>query len=154
MERRRPYSAEERRELWARWKSGESVSEIGRALGRERSTIHRTIREYGGVAPPERRRGRLALKLSEREEISRGVAAGQSARWIAARIGRSASTVHARAESARRPRALPALPMRTDARGSVVGGLSGASSRANLSLRAWSRRSCERSGRRNRSWAG
>jgi IS30 family transposase len=91
--KRRAYSARERRELWERWKRGESVSEIGRALDRDRSTVHRTIREYGGVAPPERRRSRSALTLQEREEISRGVAAGDSARRIAARLGRSPSTV-------------------------------------------------------------
>lgn len=83
----------ERRELWERWQRGESVAEIGRALGRERSTIHRTIREYGGIAPLERRRSRLALTLQEREEISRGAAVGESARGIAARLGRSPSTV-------------------------------------------------------------
>jgi transposase, IS30 family len=91
--RRREYSASERRELWQRWKRGESISEIGRALDRDRSTIHRTIRAYGGVPPSERRRSRLALTLQEREEISRGVAAGESARRIAARLGRSASTI-------------------------------------------------------------
>jgi IS30 family transposase len=91
--RRRGYSTQERRELWERWKRGESVSEIGRALDRDRSTVHRTIREYGGVAPPERRRSGLALTLAEREEISRGVAAGESARRIAARLGRSPSTI-------------------------------------------------------------
>jgi IS30 family transposase len=62
-------------------------------LDRERSTIHRTIREYGGVAPPERHRSRRALTAQEREEISRGVAAGDSARRIAARLGRSPSTI-------------------------------------------------------------
>lgn len=69
---RRKYSAEERRELWERWKRGESVSDIGRALDRAPGTIHCTIREYGGVAPRERRRSRFALTLAEREEISRG----------------------------------------------------------------------------------
>jgi IS30 family transposase len=91
--RQRAYSAEERRELWERWRRGESVAGIGRALGRERSTVHRTIREYGGIAPSERRRSRLALSLQEREEISRGAAVGESARGIAARLGRSPSTV-------------------------------------------------------------
>jgi IS30 family transposase len=90
---RRQYSAQERRELWERWKRGESVTEIGCALDRDHGTISRTIREYGGVAPPERRRSQLALTLQEREEISRGVAVGESARGIAARLGRSPSTV-------------------------------------------------------------
>jgi len=79
--------------LWDRWKRGESISDIGRALDRAPGTIHYTIRQHGGVVPPERRRGRLALTVSEREEISRGVAAGESARRVAARLGRSPSTV-------------------------------------------------------------
>jgi IS30 family transposase len=91
--RRREYSARERRELWERWKRGESISEIGRALDRAPGTISHTIRLRGGVAPSERRRSRLALTLREREEISRGVAVGESARRIAARLGRSPSTI-------------------------------------------------------------
>jgi len=91
--KRREYSARERRELWERWKRGESISDIGRALDRAPGTIHCTIRQSGGVAPAERRRSPLALTLPEREEISRGVAAGDSARRIAARLGRSPSTV-------------------------------------------------------------
>ena len=91
--KRKVYSAVERRELWDRWKRGESVSEISRALDRAPGTIHCTIRERGGVVPRERRRSRLALTSCEREEISRGVAAGESARRVAARLGRSPSTI-------------------------------------------------------------
>ena len=91
--KRREYSVAERKELWDRWKRGESISEIGRALNRGPGTIHWTIRQYGGVVPRERRRSRLALTVCEREEISRGVAAGESARRVAARLGRSPSTV-------------------------------------------------------------
>ncbi len=91
--KRREYSAAERRELWDRWKRGESISDIGRALDRAPGTIHQTIRQHGGVVPSERRRGRLTLTVFEREEISRGVAAGESARRVAARLGRSPSTV-------------------------------------------------------------
>ena len=91
--KRREYSARERRELWERWRRGESVCEIGRALDRAPGTISHTIRLRGGVGPSERRRSRLALTLREREEISRGVAAGESARRIAGRLGRSPSTV-------------------------------------------------------------
>jgi hypothetical protein len=50
-------------------------------------------REHGGVVPLERRPSRLALTVCEREEISRGVTAGESARRVAARLGRSPSTV-------------------------------------------------------------
>lgn len=91
--RRREYSLRERRELWQRWRRGESVGEIARALDRTSGTVGRTIRERGGIPPRERRRGRLALTVREREEISRGVAAGESARAIAARLGRWPSTV-------------------------------------------------------------
>ena len=91
--KQRVYSVGERRELWERWKRGESTSEIGRALDRSAATVDRTIRVRGGIVPRERRRSRLALTLVEREEISRGVAAGESARGIAARLGRSPSTV-------------------------------------------------------------
>lgn len=90
---RRKYTAQERRELWERWKRGESISDIGRALDRAPGTIHCTIREHGGVPPRERRRGRPALTTTEREEISRGVAAGESGRRIAARLGRAPSTI-------------------------------------------------------------
>jgi len=79
--------------LWARWVRGESVSDIARALDRAPGTIHCTLKERGGIAPPERRRRRSALTMAEREEISRGVAAGVSVRQIAATLRRSASTV-------------------------------------------------------------
>ena len=90
---RRKYTVGERRELWERWKRGESVSDIGRALDRAPSSIHGAIRVYGGVPPRERRRSRLVLSAAEREEISRGVAAGESARRIAVRLGRASSTI-------------------------------------------------------------
>jgi IS30 family transposase len=91
--KRREYTAAERKELWQRWKQGEPIKDIARTLDRASGTIHNTIRERGGVAPPERRRSRLALRLTEREEISRGVASGESARTIAARLERSPSTI-------------------------------------------------------------
>ena len=90
---RRGYSAVERRELWERWRRGESVSEIARALDRAPGTIHATLRSRGGIPPRERNRSRLALTLAEREEISRGIAAGEPIRRIAVRLGRAASTV-------------------------------------------------------------
>lgn len=90
---RRCQSASTIASVWSRWRRGESISDIGRALDRAPGTIHYTIRQRGGIAPPDRCRSRLVLTLSERQEISRGVAAGHSARRIAAGLGRSPSTI-------------------------------------------------------------
>lgn len=80
-------------EVWRRWKAGESASEIARALHKKSGSIHMVLRATGGIAPPRRGRSRWALSLSEREEISRGLAARESIRSIALRLGRSASTI-------------------------------------------------------------
>jgi IS30 family transposase len=79
--------------MWDRWQKGESLSSIARHFGRSHSSIQGVLAPTGGIRPPHRRRSRQALTLSEREEISRGVAAGQSLRWIAASLGRAPSTV-------------------------------------------------------------
>lgn len=86
-------SQAERSELWRRWKAGESTRSIGWALGRRSSSIYQLLAARGGIAPVPRRRSAVALTLEEREEISRGLAAGDSVRSIAARLDRSASTV-------------------------------------------------------------
>lgn len=86
-------SAGQKTEFWERWSAGQSMSDIGRALGRDRSSIHYVVRCHGGVAPATRRRSRLALTLVEREDISRGIVGGCSIRSIADRLGRAASTI-------------------------------------------------------------
>src|SRR5450830_145913 len=86
-------SPEQKRELWRRWKAGESLSEIGRALGRQAGSIHGVVAANGGYVPAPRRRSARVLSLAEREEISRGLAGGLSVRLIARRLGRSPSTV-------------------------------------------------------------
>ena len=92
--RRRPgLSAPQKQELWERWKRGQSMGEIARVFGKERGSIHSVLRSTGGFKPSTRRRSRLALSLSEREEISRGLAEGQSMRTIASLIQRAPSTV-------------------------------------------------------------
>jgi IS30 family transposase len=89
---RRGYTAAEKTEMWDRWQRGESLSSIGRAFGKESSSIHFQISPYGGIRPAPRRRSRLALTLSERETISRGLAVDQTARCIARQLGRAPST--------------------------------------------------------------
>ena len=86
-------SAIEKREVWNRWKAGQSLHEIGRAFGKEHSCIRSVLLPRGGIGPAARRRSRLALTLAEREDISRGIASGSSIREIARHVNRAASTV-------------------------------------------------------------
>lgn len=88
------FRASERAELWERWRAGQCVADIARALERRnKSGVYRVLALNGGIAPAPRRRAALRLGLEEREEISRGIAAGRSIRAIAARLGRAPSTV-------------------------------------------------------------
>ena len=88
------FTPKQKAELWDRWKSGQCIADIARALERRnKSGVYRLLALTGGIAPASRRRAPLALSLEEREEISRGVAAGDSIRQIARRLGRCPSTV-------------------------------------------------------------
>jgi len=89
----RGFSAAEKTELWDRWQRGESLKAIGRAFGKPSSSIYFQLAPHGGIRPAPRRRSRLALSLSEREEISRGIVAERSIRSMASLLGRSPSTV-------------------------------------------------------------
>jgi IS30 family transposase len=86
-------SLTQRTDIWGRWKSGQSLHEIGRAFGKPHSSIRCLLLPRGGIPPAARRRSRLALTLPEREDISRGIASGSSIREIARRLDRAASTV-------------------------------------------------------------
>ena len=90
---RRGFTAAEKQELWDRWSKGESLNSIGRAFGKPSSSIYGHLSPYGGIRPKPRRRSKLSLTLSEREEISRGIAADYSIREIAESLGRSPSTI-------------------------------------------------------------
>ncbi|MGY3064450.1 IS30 family transposase [Streptomyces sp. TE3672] len=86
-------SDEQKHEVWRRWRDGQSLSEIGRALGKVPGSIHGVVAANGGFVPAARTRSAGVLSLAEREEISRGLAAGDSFRAIAGRLGRAPSTV-------------------------------------------------------------
>lgn len=87
------YSEAQKAQMWDRWQKAESLNEIGRLFDRHHSSIQRNLSEAGGIRPAPRKRSRLALTLEEREEISRGVVAGDSIRSIAISLGRAPSTI-------------------------------------------------------------
>jgi len=101
------YSDTQKAMMWDRWQKGDSMNAIARLFDRGHdsmnaiarlfdrghSSVQRILGETGGIRPPQRKRSRVALTMSEREEISRGVVAGHSIRSIAASLGRAVSTV-------------------------------------------------------------
>ena len=86
-------SAVEQDQVWQRWRRGESLRLIARRLGKRGPSVRAFVLQSGGVQCPLPRRAARALLLAEREEISRGLAAGHSCRVIAQRLGRAPSTV-------------------------------------------------------------
>ena len=80
-------------EIWKRLQSGYAAKPTARALGISTSGVHGYLVRCGGIRPPVRRRSPGRLSLAEREEISRGLAAGLSLRAIAGGLGRATSTV-------------------------------------------------------------
>ena len=91
--RKRGLTAQERQELWARWKAGQTLTAIGAALGKAPGSIYGFLATDGGIRPRQRRRSAHQLRIDEREEISRGLIAGVSLRRIATGLGRSPSTI-------------------------------------------------------------
>jgi len=89
----RLFTEAERVEVWERRQVGEGNRLIGRRLGRSAGSIRAFVESMGGVRPPVRRRSPSRLSLTEREEISRGIAAGEPLCAIASRLGRAPSTV-------------------------------------------------------------
>jgi len=83
----------QKRDVWSRWKAGQTLHEIGRDYDKPHNSIRAVLLPRGGIPPIARRRSRLALALAEREDISRGIASGSSIREIARCLGHAASTV-------------------------------------------------------------
>src|SRR3954469_15890071 len=80
-------------EIWARLRAGHAAKPTARALGWSTSGVRGYLERCGGIGPAQRRRSPARLSLAEREEISRGLAAGLSVRAIAAVLGRAPSTI-------------------------------------------------------------
>lgn len=91
--RRRRLSPAQERELWTRWKQGESIAVISEALTASLSSVYGLVRRHGGMAPLARTRAARTLRADEREEVSRGLATGWSIRAIARALDRAPSTI-------------------------------------------------------------
>ncbi len=87
------FSPTQEDEIWRRRREGQSFSLIARALGAPMQSARRFPYQSGGVRLAPQTRSERHLSGSEREETSRGIAAGKSARQPAKRLGRSPSTV-------------------------------------------------------------
>ena len=87
------YTESQKALMWERWRKGDSLQQIAGLFDRNHSSVQGILAATGGIQPAPRRRSRRALSLSEREEISRGVVAGQSIRSMATRLRRTPSTI-------------------------------------------------------------
>ena len=70
-------------EVWVRMRAGHAAKPTARELGLSTGTVRAYLVRCGGIRPEPRRRAAGRLRLAEREEISRGLAAGRSLRAIA-----------------------------------------------------------------------
>ncbi|GJG89389.1 hypothetical protein tb265_45700 [Gemmatimonadetes bacterium T265] len=87
------WTAAEQEEIWARWRRGEALRTIARHFGTDMAYVRRVLAHTGGRRLPPGQRAAGQLSAAEREEVSRGLAAGASCRAIAAHLGRSHTTV-------------------------------------------------------------
>ena len=104
-------SDEDRATLWSLWSQGSSFSEISRAIGYPPGSVFTVVKKTGGYVPPARKRRDCHLSSAEREEISRGLARGDSIRAIARELARAPSTISreiARNKGPRKYRAIDA----------------------------------------------
>src|SRR5260370_14080754 len=84
-------SAEQRIDMWRRWKAGESLHEIGRAFGKDHGSIQFLLTQRGGIVPAARRRSLRTLTVAQREDTSRRIASGSSIREIGKGLQRGAA---------------------------------------------------------------
>ena len=87
------YSESQKALMWERWRKGDSLQQIAQLFDRHHSSVQRILADAGGIPPAPRSRSKRALTLSEREEISRGLASGHSIRVLASQLGRAPSTI-------------------------------------------------------------
>jgi IS30 family transposase len=73
--------------------AGETFAQAAAAVGCSRKTIQRLLASTGGMRLRVTVRSPWRLSLAEREELSRGLVAGEALREIARRVGRPVSTL-------------------------------------------------------------
>jgi len=70
------FTPKQRAELWERWKRGQCVADIARALERRnKSGVYRVLAVNGGIAPPPRSQAylnKIALRLNQRPRKTLG----------------------------------------------------------------------------------
>ena len=86
-------SEADRLEIGDRIRNGQTHAETAAAVGCSTKSVQRLLQRTGGLAPRGRHRSPHHLTVAEREEISRGLKAGDSYRLIAGRLGRAPSTI-------------------------------------------------------------
>ena len=89
----RRFTTAERHEMWRRWRQGESVTDIARALTRTQGVIFKLVQRRGGIPPRPRCRAVRALTRTERELFDHAVRAGVTCRAIARSLHRPPSTI-------------------------------------------------------------
>ena len=87
------FTDEEKERIWDMHQAGIPVKRIARTMGRQNVSLRVLISRSGGIRPRARVINERHLSLVEREEISRGLAAGLSLRSIASELGRAPSTI-------------------------------------------------------------
>ena len=92
-DRGRRLSREDHQEIQRRLSAGETFATVAGAVGCSTKSIQRFMASTGGLKPKLRPRSPWRLSLGRREELSRGLLAGDSFRQIAARLGRATSTI-------------------------------------------------------------
>jgi hypothetical protein len=88
-----PKLSEMHDQVWDLYEEGLSAAKIALVVSKAAPSVAEYIRNDGGIRPTRRCRTARQLTAPEREDISRGLAAGESLRTIAIGLGRSASTV-------------------------------------------------------------
>ena len=86
-------TAEQQDQLWEYWRRGDSLRSIARNLDTNTQRVRSFLLQSGGIRLPASKRSDRHLSTADREEISRGIAAGHSDAVIAESLGRAASTV-------------------------------------------------------------